>query len=114
MKTINRNAVMVRPKQPFLDWIRSLPGQAIPISLDSLRTDCDVYLLPEVKDSEQAMRYLQRQCAEVFKNQLEGWDTEESSWPTNLNWRTFKRWFDIEVHSIVVDLSDEPIEEEES
>lgn len=113
MKSINRNAIVLKPKLTFLDWIRTLPGEVTDVSLEDLREDCNVYLVPEGNDNEQAVRYFQKRCREVFTEELEGWDNEESTWPDDLGWRTFKQWFDIEVHSMIMDLPDEMIEREE-
>lgn len=113
MQSINRNAAVLKPKQPFLDWIHSLPGEPTPITLDALRSECSVYLVPEMEHNEQAVRYLQKRCRDVFESELEGWDNEESTWPDDLGWRTFKKWFDIEVHSMIMDLSEKSIERED-
>ena len=110
MKSINRNAVVLNAKQPFLDWILSLPGEFVPISLEELRLDCSVYLVPEGRDNEEAMQYLQKHCVEVFEQELLGWDEDESTWPPRPNWRSFKKWFDVKFHSMILDLHQDEID----
>ena len=47
MFPINRNLFIVFPKQPFLDWITSLPDQTgRPVTMDELTGDHTVYLMP--------------------------------------------------------------------
>jgi hypothetical protein len=44
--------------------------------------------------------------AEVFEHELFGWHTDESAWPQNRTLALFQEWFDIELHSMVDDLGD--------
>lgn len=50
MKTINRGVAIIKPKEPYLNWIRNLPDPDMEIGLKELRTDCTAVLVPE-KDS---------------------------------------------------------------
>ncbi len=38
---------------------------------------------------------------------------DEKLQPKNRNFKMFKKWFDVEIHSMVIDLVDEGIEKEE-
>jgi len=49
MKMLNRNAVIVKPKQPYRDWIASLDDDE-PVSSGQEDREYPVYLLPEAKD----------------------------------------------------------------
>jgi hypothetical protein len=48
----------------------------------------------------------------IFDNQLQGWWTDEKDWPLKRDFTMFKEWFDIELHSIVQDLVDAPLEDD--
>jgi hypothetical protein len=47
MNTINRTAMVVRPDQSFLDWVYRADATSNELSLEELRREPKVYLLPE-------------------------------------------------------------------
>ncbi len=49
----------------------------------------------------------------LFKNELEGWYTDESSWPQKRDYKTFNEWFDVECHSVILDLVGDEIVDNE-
>jgi hypothetical protein len=47
----------------------------------------------------------------VFEQELFYWNTDENLWPQNRTQDMFIEWFDIEFHSLVIDLVDDlPLE----
>jgi hypothetical protein len=40
----------------------------------------------------------------IFEEELNGWHQRESDWPTPRTYETFLAWFEVEVHSMVLDL----------
>lgn len=109
MKTINRNAVVVRPAQPFLDWLRTADPTSIDLALEDLRSEPAVYLLPEAVNDDVALKRLASVCGEIFEEQLDGWWSEPSAWPTRRGFEIFSRWFEWSFHSVVFDLSKQPL-----
>ena len=99
---LNRSAVMVRPRQPYLDWAAQLDGDSgvIP-GPDDERT---VYLIPEYDEEDDAWEILEEIYAEIFESELYGLHTDESRWPQQRDFAMFKEWFEIELNSIVEDL----------
>ena len=49
----------------------------------------------------------------LFKNELEGWYTDENSWPQKRDYKTFNEWFDVECHSVILDLVGDEIVDNE-
>src|SRR5215469_2500889 len=47
MKTINRSAIAVIPAQPFLDWLHQADPTSAHLSLNDLKLEPRIYLLPE-------------------------------------------------------------------
>ncbi len=103
MGIINRGLVVVKPKQPFLDWLRRLPAPVTDVVLDSLRTDCNAYLLPEWEQPKELDRALARYSATIFEEELRAWHTEEERWPERTA-AIFREWFDVEPISVVINL----------
>jgi len=107
---LNRGVVIVRPAQPFLDWAASLDDSGMAPDPDDEQT---VYLIPGYEDEDEAWEILEDFYAEIFERELFGWHTDEEAWPQDRDLEMFKRWFQIELHSVVEDLCDYAIEEED-
>ena len=58
MDTINRSALAVKPAQPFLDWLHRVDPTSTHLTLDYLRLEPTIYLLPEWESDEEALKYL--------------------------------------------------------
>ena len=111
MRELNRSAIVVRPKQPFLEWLHSVDSTSSELTLQDLGQEPDVYLVPEFESEEDFADCLREMFHVIFEIQLEGWWTDRSTWPANCTLDTFQAWFDCQVHSLVLDLSDEPLAE---
>src|SRR5215469_6778401 len=72
MNTINRSAVVVIPAQPFLDWLHEADPTSTHLTLNDLRDEPTIYLLPEYDTAEEAHRHLQSRCKEILKNNWRG------------------------------------------
>ena len=66
MITLNRTAIMVMPGQPFLDWLHRADPTSGGLSLEDLRREPTVYLLPQCESEEEARQCLQEVCAARF------------------------------------------------
>ncbi len=98
---LNRAVLIVRPKQPYLDWAAQLDDSGVVPEVEGEQT---VYLIPGFEDDDEARRILEDIYGEVFERELDGWHTDESAWPANRDFEMFQRWFKIELHSVVEDL----------
>ena len=98
---LNRSSVIVRPKQPYLDWAAQLDDSGI---APDPNDECTIYLIPEYDDDIQALEILSKCFDVIFEAELEGWHTAESSWPKKRDFKMFRNWFSFEFHSVVEDL----------
>lgn len=110
---INRGALIIRPKKPYLDWAASLDDSGL---LPNVEGEQTVYLIPNWDTDKDAEVIIEQVFADLFENALLAWHTDESAWPANRDLKTFREWFSIEFHSIVEDLCDYELfdEDEES
>ena len=113
MKTINRSALVVKPAQPFLDWLHRVDPTSTHLRLDDLRLEPTIYLLPEWDTEDEALQLLAEVSNEIFEEQLNGWYRVPSLWPEDRELNAFLRWFDCSFHSLVVDVSDEHLRSED-
>ena len=58
MDTINRSAVIVMPAQPFLDWLHQADPTSAELTLEDLRHEPTIYLLPEYDTEQQNALHL--------------------------------------------------------
>jgi hypothetical protein len=113
MNTTNRSALVVIPARPFLDWLHQADPTSTQPSLNDLRKEATIYLLPEYDTEEEARQHLAKRCGEVFEEQLNGWYRDPSAWPADRTFKNFKRWFEYQFHSVIIDLCSHPIVREE-
>jgi hypothetical protein len=112
MDSVNRNVAVIKPKQPFLLWLKGLPGEDLGISLKEMSQDCTVILIPEFTSEKEARIYTEAIYEELFEMELTSWCRDESLWPKDRCIQMFREWFEIEIHSEVFDTLDEEIEKE--
>lgn len=107
---INRSVLIVTPKQPFLDWVLTAdPSPPQGLTLEAMAEDSTAYLIPDIEAPEDLERVLRKHGRAIFENELAGWYTDESMWPRQRGVSTFRKWCDIAVHSMAIDMGDEPI-----
>ena len=113
MQSVNRTAVIIRPKQPFADWLNSIPGENSDNTLESISIENTTFLIPEFDYPQDSMAYIKKIYSDIFEFELFGWITTEELWPKNRTWKMFQEWFSIEINSEVLDLVDSDIEKED-
>jgi len=107
MYVIDRNLPVIKPKQPFLEWLRKTPGHEVDLTLDQLRIDCTALLIPEFEEPEDAVSFIDEIAIELFEAELGSWVDDATHWPKDRSLAAFWSWFDVEIHGTVVDLVDE-------
>jgi hypothetical protein len=103
MKTINRAALIVRPKEPYLRWAASVDEDSS-ADAGSLRDHVSIYLVAEDPRGEQETAPLENYYERIFEAELEGWYLDENKWPEPRDLKMFMEWFDARGESLVVDL----------
>jgi len=112
MQIINRNLFIVRPKQPYVDWINAQPDQDSPVSLAYIQRDCHTYLIPEMVNEDEALEYIQALKREIFEIELGSWCRDPNIWPKKRTPVMFDEWFELEFHSMIFDLHGKQIRKE--
>ena len=111
---INRAAVILKYKAPFIQWVNDAdPYKDNPgITLERENKDCTVYLILE-DDAENLEEWISFNFEQLFESEIEDWYTDESLWPKNRNRKLFDEWFDVECHSVLIDTVDGKIIDDE-
>tara|TARA_Y100001956_G_C3976615_1_gene123221 strand:- start:62 stop:412 length:351 start_codon:yes stop_codon:yes gene_type:complete len=110
---INRAAIMLKYKKPAIDWINSAdPTPNSPkVTLDEVNEERTVFLIrdedadtPDIVDQWVKLNY-----KALFENELFSWYVDESLWPKKRTLNIFKQWFEVECHTVIIDLVGQPI-----
>ncbi len=117
---LNRGLVIIRYKQPYVDWVKIAGDAPMEISLQQANDDGDSFLLPTydsqidpVDGTEDAIKWVEKRWRMFFEHILKSWILDESEWPKKRSLKMFREWFDIEYKSIVWDMGTEPLIVEE-
>jgi hypothetical protein len=70
------------------------------LTLRDLTREPTIYLIPECDTEEDVREVLEELCEEIFVAQLAGWFRDEETWPQDLGFDVFCRWFDFQHHSM--------------
>lgn len=105
---INRGALILRYKEPAVRWINDADLAPNPsrLTIEQVNEERTVYLVDDaVGDSPQALeRWLKKSYVALFELELEGWYTDPDLWPRDRSYRVFREWFDVELHTMLLDL----------
>lgn len=113
MFEVNRSIALIRPRAPFIAWLKALPGDLEQeMSLDLLGRDCNALLIPPADDHAAAQAFVLRHYRQLFEAELSDWCEDDGLWPEALSEQLFAEWFEVEIHSILTDLVEEPLERE--
>ncbi|MBY0378811.1 MAG: hypothetical protein K2P99_00240 [Burkholderiales bacterium] len=81
------------------------------LTIESIRIDCNSYLIPEVEEIEDGVNFIDERCADLFAMELASWTEDESVWPQEFSLKMFWEWFDVEVYPTAIDLTDETLDD---
>ena len=111
---VERSIVVIKPKQAFVDWVITtfddLEGH---LNLENMRIDCNSYLIPEIDEIEDGIKFVDEKYDDLFRMELSSWTADENLWPQNISLKIFWEWFDVEISPSLIDLSNDDEDEEE-
>ncbi len=115
MRVVNRTAISLVGEAPFIEWTQANDADANKGTLTVSRTQPygTVYLLPEFELEEDILEWIEDNASWLFEFQLASWTDDESLWPAERDLKTFREWFRVDIHSVVVDAGEDDIEGEE-
>ncbi|MGE5682546.1 MAG: hypothetical protein ACM34K_16895 [Bacillota bacterium] len=110
MYSIDRHLVIIKPKQPFLDWLKSLAEENSSLVIEDIRHDNTAFMIPSNELIEQDQKYIKSIFPDLFEMELEEWSLDTDLWPGDRTYELFQEWFDTEIHTIVIDTLEDPVE----
>lgn len=111
---LNRAALILRYKQPFVDWINAADPSPTTrnLTLAEVNMERTVYLV-EVEDEDELARWLARNYQQLFEEELMGWYTDPKLWPRDRSLKLLRQWCSFELHTVVIDTGASAIEDDE-
>lgn len=111
---LNRSAVVVRYRQPFVDWInRADPARDGGMTLLEANEDPTIYLV-EAETRQEFERWLRLNHEPIFEELLEDWYEDQDLWPPDRTLETLKLWCSFAFHTTVYDTGETPLGDDES
>lgn len=103
--SINRTAVVLFARQPFLDWLNETTSDdSFKWSIGMINDEPPCYLIREHDSPEELERYLDQIKEPLFEEVLRSWVTDESTWPDERGPEVFDEWFDLHYTTVVQDV----------
>ncbi|MDO4695955.1 MAG: hypothetical protein Q4A49_00240 [Neisseria sp.] len=110
MYFVDRSAVVLKPTQVFLDWLKSTDENAPELTLEQIRSNCTVYLVPEFDTPEAVVAYFDECYEKIFQAEVSAWEENPEKWPESMDLQAFWRFFDVEINDMVLDMEDAGIQ----
>lgn len=95
MSVVNRCAIGIAPRQPLIDWSRTIGGDD---SLEWGADDRSVYLIPLYEI--EAVALLEEVTEDIFS-----WGFDQSSWPSPQTFSQSRELFEVHFNDLIEDLS---------
>ena len=113
---LNRAIIVLRYKQPYIDWVKTAGTNPIEITLEDANDDSEAFLVPNydclvdpIDGTDDAVKWVEKRWRMFFEHILGAWIFDETTWPQNRTLKMFREWFDVEYKSLVWDMGNEPL-----
>ena len=103
---INRYAIVIKPLQPFFDWLNALYPEDPVNEVD----EPNIYLVDNNIDDVE--KWLKKKFDKFFTMELDDWHTGKKEWPQKRNYKMFQQWFSVDVSSMIYDMENKPVYKE--
>jgi tetratricopeptide (TPR) repeat protein len=113
VQTINRHAITIKWKQPFVDWANGLEEGGPKLRVDDQKNTGTVYLVPETNFEKDFPKNIKGYFSFIFEQELLSWSEDEKTWPRNRTYKIFQDWFVIIYSDLILDLTDDVLESED-
>lgn len=113
MQIINRDLLVITPKQACVDWANAL-GEDFELQMEDMsgHDAASSFLIPEFEDEEEALEWMEEGAEGWFSLLLMEWTDDRTKWPEDLSWENLNNFFHVNYQSMVMDLVNEPIEKD--
>ncbi len=104
MRRVKRAAVNTKPRQPYIDWANSLDPDGVKIGVDYMPEGCVSWVEDVPEGLLDVPALVEPHYEVIWEEELGAWHRREADWPQWRDFTTFQAWFELELHSLVLDL----------
>ena len=102
MEHLDRMALVIRPKQPYVDWANSFDDDGP--EYDPSARSASVFLNNEVVNVTDIGRVVRKCWRAIFEERLHAWMRDPGVWPRRRSRDMFLEWFDVQICEMVFDM----------
>lgn len=106
MYFVDRTAVVLKPTSNFLAWLKQADENMPDLTLEQIRANCSVFLVPQFDEPEAVVSYFDERYQTIFEAEISGWDISRSQWPADMSLKAFWEYFEVEIHDMVLDMEE--------
>lgn len=106
MYFVDRTAVVLKPTAVFLTWLKQSDDDFPDLTLEQLRANCNVFLVPQFDEPEQVIAYFDDRYENIFAAELASWEIDPQQYPKDMSLQAFWQFFELEIHDNVLDLEE--------
>jgi hypothetical protein len=103
---LNRSAVIVRYREAFRDWLRSIGVEEEEFEDHAAKS---VYLVGDCEYAEDEDEVLRESSSAIFYEEVSAWHLESEQYADFTDFSLFTTWFETEFFDMVSDVLDEPL-----
>jgi hypothetical protein len=111
---INRAVAVIKPRHAYFCWTEEIPQHRDDTAKNGLHADCTAVLIPVFETRAESEAYIAGISVSLFEMELRAWNNDRMMWPVDLSYDVFRLWFDVQIHTIVVDTVGSKIVKEEA
>lgn len=104
MYFVDRTAVVLKPTEAFLAWLKSVHPDMPDVNLAQLRSNCTTLLVPQFDTPEAVVSYVGEHYRRIFEAEVAAWEVPQAQWPQDMSLAAFWAWFEAEIHDMVLDM----------
>lgn len=111
MQYINRDAMILYPRQALYDWANDIfeedmdYGKINPYEHDT----GTIFLIEELDSPEDFDSWINSNYKYFFAEMLEHWTPANELWPETISYTMFQEWFHVVYHSMIADSKEVPL-----
>jgi hypothetical protein len=111
---LNRAAITLKLTQIAVDWVNTadVDDDDFKMNVSQANEESTVYLIPS-EAADNIEMWLEQNYKILFENELENWYTDEKLWPRYRTYKMFKNWFKVDCNSVVLDLVNDVLIDDE-
>lgn len=109
---VNRGVLVVKPREPFIQWVASLGEWSLEDARQSAAQDCTAYLLPPSDSLEPDPAVMRAVYRYIWERELADWCIDPARWPQPRPRAQFREWFELTWCDMALDLCEVPLERE--